>query len=263
MPSWNDAMEAYATAQRAAGRSPGTVRLHRHYLRRLAERHRSPWTVTTRDLRAFLAHPGWAPETRRSARSALRGFYGWALTDEILGRDPASLLAPVRVPGGRPRPAPEDVLLEALSVADLRLRFMLKLAAYGGLRASEIAKVHGDDLVGDVLIVRGKGGKVRRVPIMHPGLLKRLQNVRGAWAFPNGQGGPMSAGHVSKLVSKGLPDGWTCHTLRHRMATVAYAGTRDLLAVGELLGHSRPETTQRYVLLPEDAIRAAAIAAAS
>lgn len=56
-------------------------------------------------------------------------------------------------------------------------------------------------------------------------------------------------------------DGWTAHTFRHRLATRAYAGTRDLLAVSELLGHSRPETTQRYVLLPDDALVAAVEAA--
>jgi len=47
------------------------------------------------------------------------------------------------------------------------------------------------------------------------------------------------------------------------MATMAYAGTRDLLAVGALLGHSRPETTQRYVKIPDDALREAARAAAA
>ena len=41
-----------------------------------------------------------------------------------------------------------------------------------------------------------------------------------------------------------------------------YAGTRDLFAVQELLGHSRPETTRRYVRLPDDAVRAAVAAAA-
>lgn len=254
-------MDRYGEAQRAAGRSVGTVRLHRHYLRRLADVHRSPWTVTLRDLRRFLAHPGWAPETRKSARAALRGFYSWALVEGLLEDDPAALLSPVRVPAARPRPTPEEVFADAMSRADLRLRFMLKLAAYGGLRAAEISRVHGSDLVGDVLLVHGKGGKVRRVPIMHPGLLRRLQLLGDAWAFPNQSGGPMTPGHVSRLVSAGLPEGWTCHTLRHRMATVSYAGTRDLLAVGQLLGHSRPETTQRYVLLPEDALRAAALAA--
>lgn len=258
---WNDALSDYATAQRAAGRSAGTIRLHRHYLQRLADVHRSPWSATPRTLRTFLAHPGWAPETRKSARAAVRGFYAWATVEGLLEHDPAAALAPVRVPPALPRPAPEAVLAEAMSGADLRMRFMLMLAAYAGLRASEIAHVHGRDLVGDVLTVHGKGGKTRAVPIVHPGLLRRLQLVGDAWAFPNRQGRPMTPGHVSRLVSAALAPGWTCHTLRHRMATTAYAGTRDLLAVGAVLGHSRPETTQRYVRLPDDAVRAVVAAA--
>ena len=41
-----------------------------------------------------------------------------------------------------------------------------------------------------------------------------------------------------------------------------FAGTHDLLAVGAVLGHSRPETTQRYVRMPTDALTAAVAAAA-
>lgn len=65
------------------------------------------------------------------------------------------------------------------------------------------------------------------------------------------------------LLSRALPEGWTGHTLRHRMASVSYAATRDLLAVGAVLGHSRPETTQRYVRMPDDALRAAVSAASA
>jgi integrase len=134
------------------------------------------------------------------------------------------------------------------------------LAAFGGLRAAEIAQVHARDLVGDELIVHGKGGKVRAVPVLDGRLFARLQLLDG-WAFPNGHGDHITPGHASRLLSRALPDGWTAHTLRHRCASVAYAATRDLLAVGALLGHSRPETTQRYVAMPNDAIRAAAAAA--
>ena len=57
--------------------------------------------------------------------------------------------------------------------------------------------------------------------------------------------------------------GASTHSLRHRAATAAYAGTRDLRAVQELLGHSRPETTAGYVLVPGGAVRAAMMAAAA
>ena len=51
--------------------------------------------------------------------------------------------------------------------------------------------------------------------------------------------------------------------LRHRMASTAYAATRDMLAVRTVSGHSRPETTQRYVRMPDDALCAVMRAASA
>lgn len=137
---------------------------------------------------------------------------------------------------------------------------MARLAAYAGLRAAEIAQVHSTHLEGDVLRVVGKGGKVRFVPVTNRRLLVQLRDLVG-WAFPSPAGGHLTPGHVTRLLSEALPDGWTAHTLRHRFATVVYDGTRDLLTLSALLGHARPETTQRYVRLSPDALRAAVAAA--
>jgi integrase len=255
VPGWNEALGAYALAQRAAGRAPGTISLHRHYLTSLAVACPRPFTVTTVQLLAFLAVDHWAPETRKSARGAVRGFYRWAHGAGHVAEDPSADLPTVRVPMGRARPAPE-VLVRSLTAGGDRVAFMAALAAHAGLRRGEIARVHARDLVGDLLLVHGKGGRVREVPVVNVALLARLEAVT-EWAFPNGLGSHLSPGHVGRLLSAAMPEGWSGHKLRHRCGTRAYAGTRDLLAVMELLGHSRPETTQRYVLLPDDAVRAA------
>lgn len=257
---WGEAMMQYIQHMQAAGRSPGTIRLHRHYLGMLADRHRHPWAVTTVQLVAFMARESWAPETRKSARGVVSSFYRWGHGMGYVSDDPALGLPSVRVPSGVPRPAPEHLVAQ-LAKRDDRLGFMAMLAAYAGLRAAEISRVHGRDYVGDTLMVLGKGGKTRVVPVLYPPLVERLDGVGDAYAFPNGRGGPITPGHVTKLLSDAMPSGWTAHTLRHRMATQAYAGTRDLLAVGAVLGHSRPETTQRYVRMPDDALRAVAAAA--
>lgn len=257
MNGWNDAIAAYVTAMKAADRAEGTVRLHRHYLAQLREVHDDPWAVTLGDLQELMGRSSWGSEARKSARSVFRGFYRWAHGVGLLEEDPALGLAPVRVSPGVPRPTPEILVKRLTRAQDRRVGFMAMLAAYAGLRAGEIARVHQNDLVGDELLVHGKGRKQRAVPIVQPTLLAELRLVKG-WAFPNGLGGHLSPGHVSRLMSREMPPGWTCHSLRHRMASQAYAGTRDLLAVQQLLGHSRPETTQRYVQLPDDALRTAA-----
>lgn len=209
--------------------------------------------------RRFLAYDGWKPETRKSARSALRSLYRWAHGSGRITDDPAAVLPAVRVPPAVARPAPEH-LVRRLVKDETRIAVMAMLAAYCGLRRGEIARVHSRDLVGDELLVHGKGGKIRAVPVTSPVLLAVLEDADG-WLFPNGRGSHLTAQHVGVLLSRAMPDGWTAHTLRHRMASTSYAATRDLLAVGAVLGHSRPETTQRYVRLPDDALRAVVAAA--
>lgn len=258
---WSAAEAGYTTALRQAGRSPGTVRLHRHYLHHTAAKVRRPWSATTAQLAAALDVPHWSSETRKSARGVLVGFYRWGVSAHLIDHNPAALLLPVTVPPGRPRPTPEAVLERAVALADPRTRLMLLLAAYAGLRCAEIARVQTSDLVGRTLYVTGKGGKTRTVPILREDVQHAIHRA-GGWLFPGRVDGHLAPGTVTRLLSEVLPEGWTGHTLRHRFATRAYAGTHDLRAVGELLGHSKMDTTVRYVLLPDDALVAAVAAAA-
>lgn len=78
--------------------------------------------------------------------------------------------------------------------------------------------------------------------------------------FPGRTGRGVSPDVVGKTLSRLLGAGWSGHTLRHRFASSAYAAERDLRAVQELLGHSTPVTTARYVQTPTAAKRAAVLA---
>ena len=219
-----------------------------------------PWSATTTDLEAYLAAHEWAPETRKSVRSSLRAFYSWAEEAGHVEVDPSRRLPNVPVPQGKPKPAPDDVVTRALASASERTRLMVMLAAYAGLRRAEIASLHADDVVGDVLRVTGKGGRTRVVP-MHPDLAGALVGVRG-YVFPGNDHGHLSPDRVGRILSDLLGRGWTAHTLRHRFATRAYAGERDLLTVQQLLGHSSVATTQRYTQPPDDALRRAVMSVA-
>lgn len=257
-------MEGFAAWQRASNNSPGTIRLYRYKLLDLAHAFVSPATVTTPKLVVILGNPAWSPNYRKSIRGCWTSFFGWAHATGLIATNPAVGLPQLTVPRSLPRPAPDRVIDQALDRADRRLELMLMLAAYGGLRACEIARVHRDhvqeDLVGYSLHVVGKGKKERWVPLSGD-LLDRLLELDG-WAFPNSRTGDhITPGHVSVLMSRGLSGEWTAHTLRHRMATTVYAETGDLLALMELLGHSRPETTMQYTKVPSTRLRAAAAAA--
>ncbi|MDO5535599.1 MAG: tyrosine-type recombinase/integrase [Propionibacteriaceae bacterium] len=261
----HDLISQWRTWLAACGRPASTIRLRTHQILRFSDHHPDLAAVTATDMVAWLAQPGWAANTRRSNHAALRSFYGWAHAFGHVATDESRRLVSVKVPPPTPRPAPESVVKRGLLAAAPREHLMVELAARMGLRRGEIARIHTrdvvEDLVGWSLRVHGKGAKVRVVP-MPDHLADLIRSKPDGWLFPSRTGGHLTEGHVGVLIARALPHGWTAHTLRHRFATTAYAGTRDLLAVQALLGHSRPETTRGYVQLPQDALRAAIAAAA-
>lgn len=245
-------LSAWASWLRAQGQSEGTVRVRLHYGARFLAAFPDPWAVTPEQAAGWLAWPLWSPETRKSARASVRGLYRWGVAVGRTDRDPTLSLPGVRVPRTQPRPAPETVLSAAWGRAGPSDRLALALAAFAGLRRGEIARVHSDDVTTLGLRVTGKGGAVRTVPI-HPSVWPLLRDVRG-WAFPSPRGGHVTADAMGRRLARLLGHGWTAHTLRHRFATRAYAGTRDLRAVQELLGHTSPATTARYVAVADQAL---------
>lgn len=257
-----DTIDAWLDWYRAGGASTGTIRVRRSHLRRLALRV-DPLSATEADLIAFMVeHSGLAPESRKSLQESLRMFFRFARKRGLRPDDPTENLRPVRVPPGVPRPITEAALSEATAAADPETMLMLLLGAYAGLRRGEIAAVHSRDVAGLVLTVRGKGGKVRRVPV-HPMLGGRLCRIDG-WAFPSPVrvGEHVSPDYVADRLENVLPPPYTAHSLRHRFATRVYSATNDLRSVQELLGHSRPETSARYTLVTEDRLTAAVLAVA-
>lgn len=260
-PVWAKAVKGYTTSLQAAGRRPGTVRLHLHYLG-LLERHCPNFIDVDRTaLESWLANPDWSPETRKSARSVAVVFFRWAQSYGLVERSPAVDLLPVTVPPAAARPAPDWAYRQALAEATPEVQWMLKLARLAGLRCAEIAAVSSRDLDGDLLYVTGKGGRRRIVPIVDAELRRAIAQS-GQWLFPSPHGGHYTPGWVSKVIGRALPGQWTAHQLRHAFATHSYARHPDVLALGRVLGHSAPETTMRYVATPVEALRGVVTAAA-
>ena len=262
---WARAIDGWTVWMRAAGMRPRTVELRRYQVGHLAEAHlrRSPWSVKHADLIGWLDGQAWSAETRKSYRAALRSFYAWAQQAGHTRRNPAANLPPVRVPRGMPRPTPERVLEQAIARAPDRTRLVLLLAAYAGLRRAEIAGLRWDHVADGVIRVDGKGGHVRHVPVhdrvafaLEAERLRRERGTFGAgwrytahpdgpFVFPGRYGRGVSADNIGRVAATALGD-YGGHTLRHRFAGRAYAATRDLGVVQQLLGHASPTTTAVY-----------------
>lgn len=253
---WEAALGGWLKWLVAAGRPASTVKLRTYQLGRFARDNPEPWDQSPDSLIDWLAGQSWSIETRRSYRAALRCFYSWAHATGRISLDPARLLPPIRPQKRAPRPTSEAVLAEALEQADERTRLIILLASRQGLRRGEIALIHSQDVVEDLsgwsLLVHGKGDKERLIPL-HEGIARELRGRPPGWIFPGQIDGHLSPRWVGDLVQRYVPTG--CHSLRHHFATRLYDECRDLLVVQELLGHSKPETTQQYVKLPTDAMR--------
>jgi site-specific recombinase XerC len=241
----------------AGGVSPGTVKVRSRYVGHFLVANPDPTQATSSEVAAYLASPGWKPETRRSARASIRVFFHWALDAGLIDHDPTKGIRPIKVPRSLPRPAPESAVSEALLGADADTVLAVLLAAYAGLRRAEIACLHSKDIESASIRVTGKGGHERRIPI-HAKLAGPLARAkaRGGWVFPSPvfKGEHVNVDYIGKRLKRALPDGYSGHTLRHRFGTMVYRADHDLRATQELLGHSSVATTQRYVEVSDDAL---------
>jgi site-specific recombinase XerD len=254
---------------KTAGRPITTINLRTYHVTRAARELSLPLeTAEVDDLAEWLGAQEWAPATRRSYRASLVLFFRFLQRSGLRADNPAELLPSVTVPRGVPRPAPEEVYQAALDAADPRARLAMLLAGQCGLRRGEIAKLHTrdleEDLMGYSLRVTGKGGHTRIVPLpdQDRALEFLLRRADAGWIFPSSAGGHLTPEHLGRIVSRALPRGWTCHTLRHRFATTVYRSTHDLRTTQELLGHARPETTAIYTQVAPSDLRAAVNTAA-
>jgi len=148
-----------------------------------------------------------------------------------------------------------DAVLEH---CEARLAALLLLCGHAGLRVSEALNVKMDDIQSTRLTVRGKGGKVRRVP-----LGKRVRAVLSG-LFPARSDGSLFTWtyHQAKyrmsnaFRAAGHGDAWRgFHAARKHSGTRLYRVTKDFTRVGVFLGHSSVDTTRRYVALEENDVQ--------
>lgn len=246
------AVRGYARHLRAIGRTKDTVRTRTEWLTRaLDATNTTPETITPADLEAWMASHEWSRATRRIIVTGWRQFGRWLVENGWRDDDPAVGLTAPSVPSYRARPIPRDVLADALERSHGLTWWLLRIIATTGLRRNEVAGLRGSDVAGGWLTVRGKGGRVRRIPLP--------DDVAGFLAAKR-DGLGLTREQIADRVHYATR-GWGPHSIRARYASDAYAATHDLLAVQQLLGHASLATTQVYLGLGDDALILAASAA--
>lgn len=250
---------AFEHTQRGWALKMSSIKARRDKLHLLAEflYPKSLLEATAGEIVAFLDGRQLTPRTRYAYCSHIHAFYLWALDEGRLDADPTATIRRPRLPRLVPRPIADADLDHALMVAPPRLRAMMALAAFQGLRAGEIARLGREDVLDmndpPVLIVdHGKGGHQRVVPLNEHALIAmRLAGMpRSGPIFKRADNGQaLTPGAVSRLVNTYLHSlgiAATIHQLRHWFGSKLYQESHDLRMTQELLGHSSPSTTAGY-----------------
>lgn len=263
---WRRAIDDYLVAQRAAGHRSTTINTLRQRLEQMARRiGAEPWDMDSEQLITWAGSQTWEQETRRGRYNAYRSFWGWAVKSGRCTVDISLELAKVKASAPNPQPIPNRLYRVAMMKANEDERIWLELAHDHGLRRCEVALVHSDDvfedLAGHSLLVHGKGGKRRQVPLT-PSTARQLLDRPDGWAFPGDEQGHLSARWIGRRVAQLLEGKWTMHKLRHAAGTAFYLHG-DLAIAQKLLGHASPSTTLIYVKLPDERLRATVLAASS
>lgn len=255
---WAKPVEDFLSYKKASGASEQTLKTRMYQLYEFAKKSgTTPDKITPQHVTTALADCK-AQYTRKGLRNALSTFFRYLKETGYRDDNPAAALPNIRAPRPHPKPCPDRYINDALEKATESERLMLLLASECGLRRSEIAAVHSDDVMTGVrglcsLLVHGKGDKQRIIPLPEA-LADRIKAAHG-YLFPGRWEGHVEASYIGEHISHLLPEGYSAHKLRHRFATVAYSDSHDLLAVSKALGHASTEITTAYVALPDESLR--------
>ena len=217
------------------------------------------------DFRRFFAYlntRGFARASVVRKGSSLRSFFGYLHQQGDIPANPAGALPVPKAKASLPVALSQTQLAQALesvdgsAPVDLRDRAILELAYASGLRVSEMAALAVSQVKGkDLIVVSGKGGKDRAVPVGVPAqraIDRWLEEGRSELAGPRAgealfvgvRGGRMDPRQIRRVVRSRI--GSFPHALRHSFATHLIERGADLRSVQELLGHANLGTTQVY-----------------
>ena len=223
---------------------------------------------------------GLASSTKARRLSTIKQLYRFAFEECLRKDNPAIQICGPKKAKRLPRTLNVEEVEKILSAArtmpssrsdKMRLTCLMELLYATGMRVTELVGLHVAAVRGDpqMVLVRGKGGKERLVPLSTAArqsisLWLRLRdkdeaNAKSLFLFPSRS----KVGHLTRVwffqqikklaVMAGLnPDKVTPHSLRHAFATHLLIGGADLRTIQTLLGHADIATTEIYTHIQEE-----------
>ena len=238
-------------------------------------------SVGLTDYLSSIAEGGMSPRTSSRRLSALRQYFGFLVQEGIRTDNPTIKIDRPKL--GRPLPKyltefEVDALLTAARSQrgrhGRRLTLIVELLYATGLRISELVTLPASAAKAqDALIIYGKGGKERLVPLGRRAIsaMQSYEKDRNSfsvgrgdspWLFPSrGNGGHISRRRVGQMLDELAVEAGievqkvSPHVLRHAFATHLLHNGADLRTVQELLGHEDLSTTEIYTHILDERMK--------
>lgn len=275
--------DEFFDSRRAKGCSENTITWYRYHFKRfdawLAENSKQISTFTALDFdrfKSWIREKGYSASTVAQAHGALVTFYKWAITMEIIAKDPTIKSERPKIPDYIPPIVARDYvrhMIERIQLntwIDHRDKMMIELLFCTGIRAGECAALKVSDVRQDirVLSVSGKGGHHRltpypeelRVPLWQwINFHRPVSKKDGLFLSSNRSGGVrglMKSQTVywicRRRATEAAMDFMSPHAYRHGFAVDMLRNGASTRLVQLLLGHANIQTTERYLkLMPE------------
>lgn len=235
--------------------------------------------LTANDIREWLSIRKKDDSIKNSSNSraisALHSFFSYLCDQELSTLNIIDTLSRPKKEKNLPKPASLEEILTLIENSEnekgwinSRNALLFILIYASGLRISEALSLKQKDLTNDNIIITGKGGKQRIIPLLdivkkyYTSYIEQCPFIKtdSEILFFGAKGNKLNRTFMAKIIQNirvrlGLNDSITLHSLRHSFATHLIQNNANIRVVQQLLGHSSLSTTQLYTKLSNKSLK--------
>ena len=268
-------IKRYCACLLVDGKSEKTIYQYRRTLIRLSDfLCNKPFTeIGVYEIRYYLASEkerGISNRTLENSRSNISAFFQWMTLEDIIPKNPLLVMKSITYPDEIKLPF-NEIEIDSLksSCKTLKERALVEMLLSTGVRVSELSEMLVSDIdfiTMDVKVKHGKGAKERKTyttPVSAKHVKKYLAERKDSdspYLFCNLKHGKLKPGgirHILNVVAKRAGVANTHpHRFRRTFATGLAKRGMDVQEIQRLLGHSRLDTTMKYVCVDDENVKA-------
>lgn len=262
----------FVESLKSKGRSPATVLAYRSDLEQMIDflikkERATPDQVVSSDLDAFrdtLLTDKYTPKSVSRKLNAVKTFFRWMITENIVTGDPSSSVAHPKIENSLPKflSQLEYRALRDVVRSDVRIAAIVELILQTGLRISEVAGLKVENQKGDIMLIESYATQPQRsIPLNKPAkdILESYLKIRpkadSPYVFISKNGKPLAVRNIrasiARYMQKAELPNYSVNDLRTTFMVENLKNGVDIVLLSQVSGHKRLSTTERYLELAQ------------